>query len=96
MDGTCVIGSKVDVSRTVDGEFAEFAFWDRILTAREGLALTKGRSPKFFPKRLVHYIRMVRGVKDEMKGVTVTVTGTTVVSKRELNLVRCPVKIAGH
>ena len=77
--GTATLGNTTGQTRTLDGVLAEFGWWNRVLSAGEGLALTNGYSPKFFPRGLVHYVRMIRGVIDEVGGAAMTITGTTVV-----------------
>lgn len=78
--GTAIIGNNVAQTRSLDGEIGEFAWWNRILSAGEAILITNGFSPKFITRGLIHYISMIRDVKDEVGGATMTVTGTTVVS----------------
>ncbi len=77
--GTAVIGNNAGQLRTLDGAIAEFAWWNRLLTDGEGLALTKGFCPLFFPKGLVHYIPLIGNeLIDIVGGVALTNTSTTV------------------
>lgn len=75
------IGNRVnaDNARACNAYQAEFAIWNRVLSAGEIAALAKGYSPRFFPSGLVFYVPML-GTTNEpslMTGTTATVTGTT-------------------
>lgn len=72
-----VIGGRTPTpSRTWDGNLAEFAVWDRILSNDERTALDKGFSPLFLPG-LVEYVPLWRDVVS-FKNAQPTATGTTV------------------
>ena len=53
--GPYIIGNRADGVRGWNGRLAEFAHWDRVLTADEIAALAKGASPAFFPSGSVFY-----------------------------------------
>ena len=73
-----VLGNrKNDDARHFDGDLAEFAIWDRILSQAEATALAKGASPLFLSQSLVSYTPMIRTVTDRL-GAAPTVTGTAV------------------
>lgn len=63
-----------------DGRMAEYAYWNRILTAGEWAALGKGFSPLFFRRGLVFYMPLMGRISPEpdyIFGTTGTVTGAT-------------------
>jgi hypothetical protein len=59
------------------GMLAEFAIWNRILSASEIAALGNGFSPLFFPASLVEYVPMLRD-NVSRKLSAPTITGTAV------------------
>lgn len=71
------IGNRADGARSWYGALAEFAAWDRILTADEIASLAKGYSPSFFTRSLVSYEPMLRDNINK-KIAASTITGTTV------------------
>ena len=72
-----VIGARGnDAIRNFDGKEAEFAIWDRILTADEIAGISKGFSPLFFLRSLVSYSPLIRNMVD-LKNGAITDTGTT-------------------
>jgi len=71
-----VIGNRGnDSGRCWNGRFAEFAIWDRILTAGEITALAAGKSPTLFPTP-VEYIKMNDSPVTSSITTAPTVTGT--------------------
>lgn len=73
-----VIGNRAsDNARNWDGQLAEFAVWDRILSTGEIAALGKGYSPLFFPVGRVEYIPLIRDTASRIIGPP-GVTGTAV------------------
>lgn len=72
------VGNRGDNNnRNWGGDLAEFAVWDRILTAAEAAALGQGYSPLFLLSGLVEYIPMVRDLISR-KNAAPTATGTSV------------------
>ena len=61
-----------------DGRIAEFAIWNRILTAAEAAILGDGFSPAFIPNGLVFYAPMIRGLQDLKSGNVGTATNAVV------------------
>lgn len=61
-----------------DGKIAEFAIWNRILTAGEASILGDGFSPLFIPNGLVFYAPLIRSTPDFIGGGTGTVTNAVV------------------
>ena len=78
-----VIGNRGDGStanRAWDGFIAEFAIWNRILTAAEAAGIGgDGFAPIFYPASLVSYLPLVRELND-YKNAVATVTGAVVVA----------------
>lgn len=73
-----VVGNRAnDGARNWDGLLAEWAVWDRILSADDIAALAKGFSPAFFPASLVSHMPLVRDNVDELRAAP-TLTGTAV------------------
>jgi hypothetical protein len=68
------LGNAASNNRNWDGSLAEFAVWDRLLTATEANRLGIGYSPAFFPTGRVEYIPM-REANVGQAG-TPTITGT--------------------
>lgn len=74
-----VIGNRgSDNARNFNGNLAEFAIWDRILTQEEITALATGYAPSFFPNSLVMYEPMIRD-NVNLKVAPSTISGTAVV-----------------
>jgi hypothetical protein len=69
-----IIGNRGDGSRTFCGRLAEFAIWDRILSADEWTAIGRGMSPLCCPEGLRCYVPIIRGGSDLINGVC-TVNG---------------------
>ena len=69
--------SDEDADRRFGGDMAEWAKWDRVLTADEQAALATGFSPLFFPQELKWYLPMVRPYVEVREGLTVTNVGST-------------------
>ena len=64
-----------------DGTIAELGIWDVKLSADEFLILANKYSPLFVrPQNLVGYLRLIRGINDEILGIVGSNNGTTVVS----------------
>lgn len=75
-----IIGNRSNQTETWDGTIAEFAKWDRILTAAEIDQLGKGYSPLFIPRGLVLYMPIIGNYSPEIElrmGSNGTLTGTT-------------------
>lgn len=78
-DGNLRIGAYQDGSAEYWlGKIAEFAIWNRILTAAEAAILGKGYSPLFIPNGLVFYAPLIRNVPDLKGGGSGTVTNAAV------------------
>ncbi len=78
LSSTMRIGNRGNQDRSFDGEISELAIWNRLLSDAEGIAVTNGFSPLFFPEGLVFYAPLIRETLDYAGGVTLTLTGTTV------------------
>ena len=90
-----VIGNRGnDSARTWDGYLAEFATWDRILSAEEIAALANGISPLFMRSQLLSYVPIIREVVD-FRQINPTVTGTTTVDHPRIIYPRAGVSFAG-
>lgn len=75
----CRVGAGHDGSYEFwDGKIAEFAWWNRILTAEEAAMLGKGYSPLFIPKGLVLYTPLARQTHDLKSGSVNSVTNAVV------------------
>ena len=96
-EDTAPSGTKVNTSTTFaiggvsgdsagdwDGRIAEFAFWNRVLTAAEISSLgADAFSPLFYPSGLVFYTPLIGRSSTEsdlMKGIAGTVTGAVVIA----------------
>jgi hypothetical protein len=66
-DPYCV-GNRGDGGRTYSGRLAEFAVWDRILTAEEWGAIGSGVDPLSLRRSLVCYVPLIREVVDLIGG----------------------------
>lgn len=78
-DGVLRIGAYYDGSGEYwDGKIAEFAIWNRILTATEAAILGAGFSPLFIPNGLVFYSPLMRNTQDIKGGNVGTVTNAVV------------------
>jgi hypothetical protein len=62
-----------------NGRIAEVAIYNRVLTAGEIAAHAVGASCLTFPRGLIFYVPMIREVHDIARGLTGTITGTTVI-----------------
>lgn len=69
------LGNRPAQDRTLFGWLAEFAEWDRILSAGELAALADGVTPAAFPRGLTEYFPFVRSTQSRIVGPP-TVTGT--------------------
>ena len=76
-EGYCLGNRNDTVNRCWDGLLAEFAVWNRLLSAAEAAALATGRSPLTMAQNLVEYIDFVRDNRSLILEPP-TVTGTTV------------------
>ena len=63
-----------------DGRVAEFAWWNRILTAGEAAILGKAYSPLFVPNGLVLYTPLVRATFDLKGGAGNSASGAVPIS----------------
>lgn len=101
-----VLGNrKSDSARAWDGNLAEFAIWNRILSNSEITALAAGFAPAWSPRGLVAYTPMVRAAHDYRNAVT-TLTGTAVQThprviyprwfQQALNLASAAATFTGH
>ena len=75
------IGSNTARAQTWDGSIAEFAIWNRILTAAEAKGIGAGFSPLFYPNGLVLYTPLIGRSSPEIeliKGTGGTVNGAVV------------------
>ncbi len=71
-----VIGNRAAADRNFDGMLAEFAVWDRILSASEAGVMAH-YSPLFLPQSLVEYVPMIRD-NTSLKNAAPTIGGTLV------------------
>ncbi len=71
------IGNQSGV-RVWDGMHAEFAIWNRFITADEIAAIAAGYSPLFFRESLMEYVPLVRDPVSFKNGGALTVTATAV------------------
>lgn len=72
-----VIGNRAtDDLRYWEGYLAEFAIWNRILTAAEAAILGRAYSPLFIPNGLVSYCPLIRDMVD-IKNGTITDDATS-------------------
>ncbi len=71
-----VVGNRAAADRSLDGMLAEFAVWDRILSASEAAAMAH-YSPLVLPQSLVEYVPMIRD-NISLKNVAPTISGTLV------------------
>jgi len=60
------------------GDMAEWAKWDRALSAAEKAGLAAGYAPSCYPNSLMWYVPMIRDYVELVKGIAVTNNGTTV------------------
>ena len=77
---TIVMGQDQAGNRDRDGRLAEVAFWNRILTDPEIIALSKGFSPLCFPVGLLFYATLIgrnSPERDIKGGIAGTLTGTS-------------------
>jgi hypothetical protein len=75
------VGNRADGARGWDGMLAEFAHWNRVLSAGEVAGLAKGFSPLFYGHGLVYYAPLMGRYTTEWNraangGMTGSVTGT--------------------
>lgn len=78
-----VIGNRgTGTDRVSDAQFAEFAIWNRILTASEVAALADGYSPLFMSNSLVLYCPLVRNIVDFKNAVPTAVGNAITVHPR--------------
>jgi hypothetical protein len=88
------IGNEVGGIRNWDGSLAEFAVWDRLLTATEANRLGIGYSPAFFPTSRVEYIPM--RIDNVGQAGTPTITGTVVQPHPPTTIDTMPVQTYGR
>lgn len=63
----------------MDGDIAELAVWNRVLSDDEVAILGADRfSPAFIPNGLIFYLPMIRDIKDLKAATSLTINGTTV------------------
>ena len=76
--GTFGLGNRASDNAVVwDGMLAEWAMWNRVLTADEAVALSRGYSPRFF-YGLIEYQPLIRGTGSPIV-VPATTNGTPLV-----------------
>ena len=76
-----VIGDALGATQKWNGRMAEFAIWNRILTADEVSALgADAFSPLFFPRGLVLYMPFINVVQELVGGVALTDAGTSAIA----------------
>lgn len=73
--GNVIIGNLNSNTRNWDGRIAEFAMWNRILSASEVAGLAKGASPMAIPSGLTSYIPMIRDLRDWKVATVPVATG---------------------
>jgi len=66
-DGTVTIGRATGGGQEFDGRLAEFAMWNRILTAGEVAALGKGFAPPTNPRGLLTYLPLIGRASPEIE-----------------------------
>jgi len=66
-DGTVTIGRASGGGQEFDGRLAEFAIWNRILTAGEVAALGKGFAPPTNPRGLLTYLPLIGRASPEIE-----------------------------
>lgn len=79
-DDKLYLGNRAADDLTTDGRIAEFAKWNRVLTAAEAAILGAGYSPLFIPNGLVLYAPLIGRFSPELDvigGTTGTVSGGT-------------------
>ena len=74
------VGKRSDSTSYMDGQIAECALWNRVLTDDEIIALSKGYSPRFFSNGLLWNPSLVRGSADQISGLAGTPTNSPTVS----------------
>jgi hypothetical protein len=80
---TLAIGNRNnDTARCFDGRIAEFALWNRVLSASEVAVLADGFSPQFVPNGLSFYTPLIGRQSPEVNkyGASGTVTGATAIA----------------
>src|SRR3990167_1501858 len=77
---TMYFGEDPRSSRDRNGKMAECAWWNRVLTDSEIIALSKGFAPSFFRNGMVFYSTIIGNNSPEIdmrEGASGTLTGTT-------------------
>lgn len=75
-----ILGNRDGGERPFDGWIADFAQWNRLLTASERAAYHAGFSATCFPQSLTVYMPMIRDYNEIKAGIAVTNESTTVVA----------------
>lgn len=78
-DNWSVGGRDYDDNRNWGGYVAEVAIWNRVISADEIKALSKGNSPLLFPGSIKFYVSLMRDTEDMINGVSATLDGTAVI-----------------
>lgn len=77
--GFSIGGRTSDDLRNHDGRIAEMGIWNRVISAGEIRALSRGLKPNHFPYLLKFYAPLIRDPND-VRGLTATLDGTTVIA----------------
>lgn len=89
--GKWVLGGRTfDTTRNMVGKLAEFAIWNRVLSAGEIATLANRYSPMFIQNGLKFYIDLVSGTGSRVSAAATSVTGTTVFDHPPM---RYPIKL---
>jgi hypothetical protein len=76
--GVLMVGARSDSTAFFDGQLAELAFWNRVLTDQEWTNLAAGQSPLLAaPSGLIFYARLNNDAVDEIGAITGTITNAT-------------------
>jgi hypothetical protein len=80
VDNGMYYGNNSNSNRCINSIMADIGHWDRILTDDECLGLSKGISPRLYPRNLNYYFRGIRSpmLHFNDSGATATLTGTAV------------------
>jgi len=73
-----IIGNRSDAQRTLNGNIAEYAMWDRVLSDNEIKSISAAGCPLYALDGMVSYLDLINDVVNWKRG-TPTVVGTTVI-----------------
>lgn len=75
-----LMGRIYDDNRNLDGQMANFGYWNRVLSLAEIQMLADGFAPRCIPRGLKFAPDLVREIRDPVSGRTGTADGTSVVA----------------